>query len=166
MKRILNIIVAVALAMLCQYSYASDDKYEESPAVNVLEAGKKTKRLEGSTLKMARPILKKTPISVIMDNIEMMMICPLEKEKGELTARTEKMLDRYMLVREIDDEISNMFIYIDSPDNDRFSELILYTKSPEPIIMLFEGDFTVEDLMKVGELSVQDRKDRIRARHQ
>ena len=132
----------------------------------MLEAGKKTKRLEGSTLKMARPILKKTPISVIMDNIEMMMICPLEKEKGELTARTEKMLDRYMLVREIDDEISNMFIYIDSPDNDRFSELILYTKSPEPIIMLFEGDFTVEDLMKVGELSVQDRKDRIRARHQ
>ena len=158
--------MAVAFAVLCQYSYAAGDKYEESPAVKVLEAGKKTRRLEGSTLKIARPILKKTPISAIMDNIEMMMICPLEKEKGELTERTERMLNRYMLVREIDDEISNMFIYIDSPDNDRFSELILYTKSPEPTVMLFEGDFTVEDLMKVGELSVQDRKERIKARHQ
>lgn len=158
--------MAVVFIAFCQYSYAAGDKYKESPAVKVLETSKKVKILEGSALKIARPILKKTPISVIMDNIEMMMICPLEKNGAELTAKAEKMLGSYTMVREINDELSHIYIYIDTPANDRFSELILYTESPEANIMLFEGDFTIEDLMKVGELSVQDRKDRIRARHQ
>ena len=166
MKNCMKIIMAVAFIVFCQYSYATGDKYEESPAVKVLETSKKTKRLEGSTLKMARPILKKTPISVIMDNIEMMMICPLEKNGADLTAKAEKMLRNYTMVREINDELSHIYIYIDRPSNDRFSELILYTESPEAKIMLFEGDFTIEGLIQVGELSVQDRKERIRARHQ
>ena len=166
MKNLLKIVMAAALSLLCQYGYAAGDKTEYGPAVKVLESCRKTKMLEGSTLKIARPILKKTPISVIMDDIEMMMICPLEnKDRDELTAKAENILGKYMLVREINDELSNIFIYIDTPVNDRFSELILYTKSPEPSIMLFEGSFTIESLMKVGELSTQDRKQRIRARH-
>lgn len=166
MKNLFKIIMAVAFAVLLgQYAYSAVNGSDESPAVKVLESGRKTKRLEGSSLKIARPILKKTPISAIMDNIEMLMICPLDsKDSDDLTARAEKMLKRYMLVREIDDELSHMFIYIDTPQKDRFTELILYTKSPDTKIMLFEGDFTVEDLMKVGELSVQDRKQRIRDR--
>lgn len=166
MKNLFKIIMAVAFAVLLgQYAYSAVNGSDESPAVKVLESGRKTKRLEGSSLKIARPILKKTPISAIMDNIEMLMICPLDsKDSDDLTARAEKMLKRYMLVREIDDELSHMFIYIDTPQKDRFTELILYTKSPDIKIMLFEGDFTVEDLMKVGELSVQDRKQRIRDR--
>lgn len=166
MKNLFKIIMAVAFAVLLgQYAYSAGNGSDESPAAKVLESGRKTKRLEGSSLKIARPILKKTPISAIMDNIEMLMICPLDsKDSDDLTARAEKMLKRYMLVREIDDELSHMFIYIDTPQKDRFTELILYTKSPDTKIMLFEGDFTVEDLMKVGELSVQDRKQRIRDR--
>ena len=166
MKNLLKTIMAVTFAvLLSQYAYSAGNGTDESPAVKVLESGRKTKRLEGSSLKIARPILKKTPISAIMDNIEMLMICPLDsKDSDELTTRAEKMLKRYMLVREIDDELSHMFIYIDTPQKDRFTELILYTKSPDTKIMLFEGDFTVEDLMKVGELSVQDRKQRIRDR--
>lgn len=158
--------MAVTLAVLCQNGYAADDKTEESPAVRVLEAGRKAKRLEGPTLKIAKPILKKTPISAIMDDIEMMIICPLEKEKDDMTAKAESLLKDYTMVREINDELSHMYIYIDTPVNDSFSELILYTTSPEANIMLFEGNFTVEGLMKVGELSVLDRKQRIRARHQ
>lgn len=162
----MKIIMAVTFIIFCQYSYAAGNKYKESPAVKVLEEGKKTRRLEGSTLKMARPILKKTPISVIMDDIEMMMLCPLEKNSADLTAKAEKMLGNYTMVREINDELSHIYIYIDTPTSNRFSELILYTESPEANIMLFEGDFTIEGLMQVGELSVQDRKERIRARHQ
>lgn len=158
--------MAVTLAVLCQNGYAADDKTEESPVVRVLEAGRKAKRLEGPTLKIAKPILKKTPISAIMDDIEMMIICPLEKEKDDMTAKAESLLKDYTMVREINDELSHMYIYIDTPVNDCFSELILYTTSPEANIMLFEGNFTVEGLMKVGELSVLDRKQRIRARHQ
>ena len=105
--------MAAALSLLCQYGYAAGDKTEYGPAVKVLESGRKTKMLEGSTLKIARPILKKTPISVIMDDIEMMMICPLEnKDRDELTAKAENILGKYMLVREINDELSNIFIYI------------------------------------------------------
>lgn len=166
MKSVFKIIMAVTLAVLCQNVYAADDKTEESPAVRVLEAGRKAKRLEGPTLKIAKPILKKTPISAIMDDIEMMIICPLEKEKDDMTAKAESLLKDYTMVREINDELSHMYIYIDTPVNDSFSELILYTTSPEANIMLFEGNFTVEGLMKVGELSILDRKQRIRARHQ
>lgn len=166
MKSVFKIIMAVTLAVLCQNGYAADDKTEESPAVRVLEAGRKAKRLEGPTLKIAKPILKKTPISAIMDDIEMMIICPLEKEKDDMTAKAESLLKDYTMVREINDELSHMYIYIDTPVNDSFSELILYTTSPEANIMLFEGNFTVEGLMKVGELSILDRKQRIRARHQ
>lgn len=158
--------MAVTLAVLCQYSYAAGDNTGESPAVKVLESGRKAKRLEGSKLKIARPILKKTPISAIIDDIEMMIICPLDKESSELTAKAERMLKSYTLVREINDEISHMYIYIDTPSDNKFSELILYTKSPEINILLFEGEFTVDGLMKVGELSVQDRKRRIREKNQ
>lgn len=166
MRNLLKTIMAVTLAVLCQYSYAAGDNTGESPAVKVLESGRKAKRLEGSKLKIARPILKKTPISAIIDDIEMMIICPLDKESSELTAKAERMLKSYTLVREINDEISHMYIYIDTPSDNKFSELILYTTSPEANIMLFEGNFTVEGLMKVGELSILDRKQRIRARHQ
>ncbi len=166
MRNLLKTIMAVTLAVLCQYSYAAGDNTGESPAVKVLESGRKAKRLEGSKLKIARPILKKTPISAIIDDIEMMIICPLDKESSELTAKAERMLKSYTLVREINDEISHMYIYIDTPSDNKFSELILYTKSPEINILLFEGEFTVDGLMKVGELSVQDRKKRIREKNQ
>lgn len=166
MKRFLQIIMVATLAVFCQYSYAAGDNTGDSPAVKVLESGKKAKKLEGSKLKIARPILKKTPISAIMDDIEMMIICPLDKESSDLTAKAERMLKSYTMVREINDELSHMYIYIDTPANEKFSELILYTESPETNIMLFEGNFTVDDLIKVGELSVQDRKRRIREKNQ
>jgi hypothetical protein len=166
MKNFLRIIMAVTLAVLCQYGHAAGDNVGDSPAVKVLESGRKSKKLEGTSLRVARPILKKTPISVILDDIEMMIICPLDKESSELTAKAERMLKSYTMVREINDEISHVFIYIDTPANEKFSELILYTESPETNIMLFEGNFTVDDLIKVGELSVQDRKRRIREKNQ
>ena len=166
MKRFLEIIIAATLAFLCQYAYAAGDNVGDSPAVKVLETGRKTKRLEGSKLKIARPILKKTPISVILDDIEMMIICPLDKESGDLTTKAEKMLKSYTMVKEINDELSHIYIYIDTPTNEKFSELILYTESPETNIMLFGGDFTVDGLIKVGELSVQDRKRRIKEKNQ
>jgi hypothetical protein len=165
MGNLLRTVLAVTLISFCQYGHAADDPKEESPAVKMLESGRKTKRLEGSSLKIARPILKKTPVSVLLDDIEMMMICPLEKEKDDFTYQAEKLLKGYMMVREIDDELSHIFIYIDNPVGERFSELILYTTSPEANIMLFEGDFTLEALKKVGDLSIEDRKQRIRARH-
>ena len=162
MNAFVKILLTGAVALLCQSVCAADRSAVESPATKVLETGAKTKKLEGSTLKMVRPILKKTPISAILDNIDMMMICPLEKGTQELTAATENLLKSYTLVREINDELSHMYIYIDTPANDRFSELLLYTTAPDPVVMLFQGEFTVDGLIKVGELSQQDRKRRIR----
>ena len=168
MKILLKPVLVIVLAVLCQYGYAAGNETGESPMAKVLKAGKKTKVLEGAALKVARPILKKTPVSVIIDDIRTMVICPLELEKKdmqELAAEALKILDSYMMVREIDDELSHLFTYIDNPEDGRFSELILYNKRPQTSIMMFVGDFTIEDLMKIGELSVQDRKDRIRDRH-
>ena len=62
-------------------AWASDGRKDDTPVIKALQSGKKTKRLEGATLKIARPILKKTPISAIIDDIDMMIICPVEKNE-------------------------------------------------------------------------------------
>ena len=101
-------------------------------------------------------------MGVILDEINMLAICPLEldpqKDDFKFTKEAEKVLKAYNLVREIDDEKSTMTIYIDTPQDNRFSEIVLYNTKPEASIMLFVGDFTVESLIKVGEASEQQRK--------
>ena len=58
---ILGIVLTLTAMLLCQSTYAAADKVEDSEAAKVIESGKKTRRLEGATLKIARPILKSTP---------------------------------------------------------------------------------------------------------
>ena len=162
-----NIMILTLVALLmCQSTHAAADKIADSEAVRVIESGKKTRRLEGATLKIARPILKKTPMVAVMDDIEMMMHCPIgkisKKDHGEFEGKVDKVLKGFMLVKEIDDELSHMLIYVDGLEGDRFNELILYIVSPDQTLLYFRGDFTVDGLMKVGELSEQDRKRRIR----
>jgi hypothetical protein len=100
-------------------------------------------------------------MSVVMDDIEAMLICPLEKSDKNIEQQVEKVLKSYTKVNEIDDSSYMMYIFIDELDGERFSEIILYTTRPDKSIMVFCGDFTVEALMKVGELSEQQRKKRL-----
>lgn len=161
MKNQLILLLAVALLLLCPSLNAWNGSEGDSPAVHMLDSQKDAKILDGGKLKIARPFLKRTPMGVIIDEIEMMIICPLDSDAGSDTAlkqKAQEVLKRYNLVREIDDERSKMDIYIDTPQNDRFSEIILYHTRPEPSIMLFVGNFTVESLVKVGEVSEQQRK--------
>ena len=154
---------------LCHDTYASEPEIDNTPAIKAIQSGKKTRRLEGATLKLARPILKKTPMSAVMNDIDMMMFCPVEKNNskdGEFAGRVKKALKGYMLAHENDDELSHMLIYVDEVKGNRFTELILYITSPDQTILYFRGDFTVEALMKVGELSEQDRKKRIKTRRE
>ena len=154
---------------LCHDAYGSEPKNDNTPAIKAIQSGKKTRRLEGATLKLARPILKKTPMSAVMNDIDMMMFCPVEKNNskdGEFAGKVKKALKGYMLAHEIDDELSHMLIYVDEVKGNRFTELILYITSPDQTILYFRGDFTVEALMKVGELSEQDRKKRIKTKRE
>lgn len=50
--------------------------------------------------------------------------------------------------------------------NNSFIELILYITGPDRTILYFRGDFSVEGLMRVGELSEQDRKKRIKTKRE
>ena len=61
MKNILKTIMAVILIVLCQSIFATTAGDTESPAVQFLESNRKAKKLEGAMLRIARPILKKTP---------------------------------------------------------------------------------------------------------
>ena len=161
MKHIL-INIAAALFLLCPSLHATESCEGDSPVVVILDSNKETKTLDGAKLKIARPFLKRTPMGVILDEINMLAICPLEldpqKDDFKFTKEAEKVLKEYNMVREIDDEMSTMAIYIDTPHNDSFSEIILYNTRPEASLMLFVGDFTVESLIKVGEASEQMRK--------
>ena len=161
MKNLQIFVLAVALFMLCPTLNAWNGTEGYSPAIKMLDSQKEAKILDGTKLKIARPFLKRTPMGVIIDEIEMMIICPLENDTpsgARLVKEAQGVLKRYNLVREIDDERSKMDIYIDTPEDDKFSEIILYHTHPEPSIMLFVGNFTVESLIKVGEMSEQQRK--------
>ena len=164
MNNILKMIVAAIFAILCQTPYASAKTTADSPAVQTLKTCKDAKTYEGAMLKLAKPFLKKTPMGFLMDNIESIRICPIEKNGKEdeavLTAKIEKMLKHYSNVNEINDDSYHMLIYIDEVKEDRFSEIILYTISSEKSVMVFNGDFTIESLKKVGEISDQQRQER------
>ena len=72
------LIIFTVLAMLCPNTPASGKKADESAAIQMLRPNKKAKTLEGTTMRLARPVLKKTPMSVFIDNIDALLICPLE----------------------------------------------------------------------------------------
>jgi hypothetical protein len=161
MKTILKLMLAALMIMSCHYVHAAGKKADDSTAMQMLGNEKKAKKLEGATLKIAKTFLKKTPMSVVMDDIEAMLICPLEKSDDVVEPKVEQVLKSYTKVSEIDDSSYMMYIFIDELDGERFSEIILYTTRPDKSIMVFCGDFTVEALMKVGELSEQQRKKRL-----
>ncbi len=170
MNRILKIVLAVALAMLCQSAHAASENDTTTPAVQLLDSHKSTTTLEGMMLRIAKPILRKTPMVALMDDIEMMMICPVgkisKKDNGEFARKAATVFKGYMLAHEINDELSHMLIYVNGLKDNRFEELVLYITSPDPNILLFRGNFTVEGLMTVGKLSEQDRKKRIKTKRE
>ena len=164
MNDILKMIVAAIFVILCQMPYVSAKSNEDSPAVHTFETCRDAKTYVGAMLKLAKPFLKKTPMGFLTDKIESIHICPIDKNGKEdeavLTAKIEKMLKHYSNVNEINDDSYHMLIYIDEVKGDRFSEIILYTTSSEKSVMVFNGDFTVESLKKVGEISDQQRQER------
>ena len=157
MKNFIIYILTAAALMLSLDLYAVSP---DSPVAQMLDLQKDSKRLDGTKLKIAKPFIKRTPMGVIIDEIDMMIVCPLDnnKERADILAQAGKILKKYILVREIDDELSKMAIYIDNPQGETFSEIIICNSRPENSIMLFSGNFTVESLMKVGEVSEQQRK--------
>ena len=161
MRHSYTVIIAVAFFMLCAPLRALATQVGGSPIEQILDTNKDAKKLDGAKLKVARPFLKRTPMGVIIDEINMMIICPIKLDGAEgysFSKEALNILKKYNLVRQIDDEKSTMDIYIDTPENNRFSEIILYNTKPEASILLFVGDFTVESLIKVGEASEQERK--------
>ena len=162
MKHSYLFILAVAAFMLCTTLDSSARQEKESHILEELDSYKDTKKLDGTKLKIARPFLKRTPMGVIVDEINMLVICPMDTtgaNKDQISSiKAARTLKEYNMVREIDDEKSTMTIYIDTPQDNRFSEIILYNTKPEASVMLFMGDFTVESLIKVGEASEQERK--------
>lgn len=159
-NRLLYLLTAVIL-MVCSTMHALAEENGDSHAVKLLTSQKESKILYGAKLKIAKPFINRTPMGVILDEIDMLVICPLnlKDENGlKLAKKARTVLTGYNLVQQIDDERSKMDIYIDEPQNEKFTEIILYHHRPEPSIMLFVGDFNVKSLIKVGEASAQDRK--------
>ena len=161
MRRIFSYLLIAIAIMVCS-GISAWAGVGNSPAAQMLESQKDAKKLEGAKFKIAKPFIKRTPMGVIIDEIDMMIICPLEnmdrKEAAEVVNKTKALLKDYILVREIDDEMSRMTIYINTPQGDNFTEIVICNSRPEESIMLFSGEFTVESLVKVGEVSEQQRK--------
>ena len=155
MSYILAGVLALGVAVHTAYADGADGL---SPVERMLNSCKESKRLEGAKFRIAKPFLRRTPMGAIVDEIHMMIICPTDDDGQMVKNRAYEALKDYLLVEEIDDELSQMAIYVDKPENDRFNEIVIINSRPEPSIMLFSGDFTVQSLIKVGELSRQQRK--------
>ena len=165
MRRIMMIMAV--LMMLCPDIYVSAKKAEESPAIQMLTSNKNARKLEGGMLKLARPALKKTPMAVVMDDIDMLVMYSINQKTEEEKLFAEQalnVLEGYNKVSEINDPEYRMSIYIDNPVDENFSEIILYTSRPDASIMLFVGNFTIDSLKKIGEISDQRRMQRRQAK--
>jgi hypothetical protein len=76
---------AVALLMLCTPLCASTAQKGSSPVAEMLNSQKEAKKLDGTKLKIAKPFIKRTPMGIIMDEIHMMIICPMDLEATTLS---------------------------------------------------------------------------------
>ena len=151
-----RMMIAVALCVSIGIAWAGSG--EVSPVECMLNSRNESKRLEGAKFRIAKPFLKRTPMGVIADEIDMMIICPTEDDTPDMAQKTAEALKGYVLVKEIDDEKSEMAIYVDKPQGERFREIVIVNARPEHSVLLFSGDFTVQSLIKVGEISEQERK--------
>jgi hypothetical protein len=149
-------MIAVALCVSIDIAWAGSG--EVSPVERMLNSRNESKRLEVAKFRIAKPFLKRTPMGVISDEIDMMIICSTEDDTPEMALKTAEALKSYILVREIDDERSKMAIYVDKPQGESFKEIVIVNSRPEHSLILFSGDFTVQSLIKVGEISEQERK--------
>ena len=160
-KNLLLALLIAIFAILSSAPSAMAEHSEDSPMVRLLTSKNKSKILKDAKLKLARPFIKLTPMGILIDDINELIIYSLDMEEENdtsLLSEAKTVFKKYDLVKTIDDEKSNLHIYIDTPQNDQFSEIILYRTRPDPTIMVFIGDFTLESLKKVGEASENERK--------
>ena len=158
----IKIILAATLIVLCQNIFAGTA--DGSDMIQLLESQKKTRRLEGSMLKIARPIIKKTPMGYVMDKITLMMICSVDPDDKTLTQKAETILKNYTLAGTINDEYNNISLYVDTLQEEYCSLILLRSLSPDNSIMLFKGKFTIEDLREVDRRYVEQIRQRRQSR--
>ena len=165
MRKTLHIMLAAVLAVFCQSISAAVPPGDGSEVVQLLESNRKARKLEGGMLRLARPIIKKTPMGYVMDNITMMIVCPVEDDDKTFASKAEALIkDNYTLAGAVNDEEKVISLYVDTPKDDRCSLLILRSVKPDNAIMLFKGDFTIEDLQEVGRRSEEDSRRRRQGR--
>ena len=165
MNRILHIILAAAFFITCQDISAATPPGDGSEVIQLLESNRKSRRLEGGMLRIARPIIKKTPMGYVMDKITMMIVCPVEENDNDLVSKAETLIkDGYTLAGSVMDEEKVISLYVDEPKDGHCRTLILRSVKPDNSIMVFKGDFTVEELQEVGRRSEEEGRQRRQAR--
>ena len=158
----IKVILAATLVVLCQNIFAGT--VDGSDMIQLLESQKKTRRLEGRMLKIARPIIKKTPMGYVMDKITMMMICSVDSDNKALIQNAETILQNYTLAGTVNDEYNQMSLYVDTLQEEHCSLIMLRSLSPDNFIMLFKGNFTIEDLREVDRRYVEQIRQRRQSR--
>lgn len=151
---------------MCQKFSAHAQETGKSAAVRFLEAndgikGAKCMKIDGLMLKMARPTLKKTPVAAILDELDSFHMFSFkdgrENEEKAFVTAAGKMLNSYVKVSEINDDISRMVIYVDEPKGDTCNEMVLLITWPSTSMMVFHGDFTEDSLRRMDEISKKQR---------
>ena len=115
-------------------------------------------------LKIARPIIRKTPLGYVTDKISMMIVYPVGTNDNDFVQKAEALLKNYILAGSVNDEEKAISLYVDAPKEDCCSVILLRSFKPDNSIMVFKGSFTVKDLQEVGRRSEEDSRQRRQAR--
>jgi len=161
MRNRLHIVSAVLMMTLCAAA-AAENRPESSPAVKLVETyaqaeGTRTRIVEGFLLKMARPIIKKTPAFALYDQIETIVLYQMEDMKEEDRSRfgsdLEASFGGYMKTGAVECPNSTMDIYINQSDDGTIDEIIMHVTEPKPTMMIFQGTFTLESILEMQALN-------------
>lgn len=164
-KRFLYSIAATLFFIHGIDAYATSKNDNPSPIETLVESSEDIKggnleKIEGFTLKLAKPFMKKTPIAAIMNNLDRMVMFSMEdtsvQDYSIFMHKADEILKDYFKITEMRKDDNLTSLYIDaSPEKSTFSEMIMYVTKPSVAIMIFKGNFTMESLKKMGELSQQ-----------
>ncbi len=154
MKKILLVLITLAGLMACGNADAKETETDNG-LVEVFESYTEAKgvqyfNLEGFTLKMARPKIRKTPVGKAADGIESMCIFSMKDVKKEVKAKfikeVEAVFSTYEMALETNEKGKKSRIFIKKTQPEIIDEMIIYSMEDDPVVIYMVGEMPVVEM--------------------
>ena len=157
MKKIFLILITLAGIMACGNADAKETEADNG-LVEIFESYTEAKgvqyfNLEGFTLKMARPKIRKTPVGNAADGIESLYIFAMKDVKKEVKAKfvkeAEAVFGTYEMALETNEKGKKSRIFIKKTQPEIIDEMIIYSMENDPVVIYMVGEIPVAEMKGV-----------------